>query len=476
MISFKKTLLLGLTTATLAGCAVVSPEKQRQQVAALAGARAGQPVEPSALARAPDAATRRAIDALLAQALTADAAVQIALLNNPGLQARMATLQVSDADRAQAGSLPNPHFAFGRLVEGDKVELERALRFDVLGLLILPSRLQWQERQLALAQLEVAQDVIRLAAETRKAWVTAVAAQQTATYAADAREATAAAAELARRMVGAGNFSRYRQAKEQLQLADAAAQEARARQVAFSAREQLTRLMGLWGAQAQQFTLPERLPDLPAAPTEARDIEAQALRERLDVRAALDEHRHLAASQGLTRITGFVNALELTAQRNTTFDPAAGTRDTARGWELELPLPVFDWGHAHNARAEGLMLQASARVREVAVRARSEAREAYHGYRSAYDLARHYRDEIVPLRRFLNEETGLRYNGMLLSVWDWLADTRAQALTVASAIEAQRDFWIAETDLRTALTGTSPGALATLRAATPAGPANSGGH
>lgn len=462
--------------ATLAGCATVAPQPGREAVAALAQGRAGGLApEATAVGRAPDADTTRQIDALRATPLTADAAVRIALLNNPGLQARLALLQVTDADRAQAGQLPNPHFAFGRLVEGNTVELERALRFDVLGLLTLPWRLQWQERQQALAQLEVAQDVIRLAADARKAWFHAVAAQQTAAYTADAREATAAAAELARRMVGAGNFSRYRQAKEQLQLADAAAQEARARQAAFSAREHLTRLLGLWGAQTQ-FTLPERLPDLPAAPTETHDIEAQALRERLDVRAAVDEHRHLAASQGLTRATGFVNALEGSVKRNTRFDNAAGTRDTTRGWELELPLPVFDWGSARNARAEGLLLQASARVRDVAVRARSEAREAYHGYRSAYDLARHYRDEIVPLRRFLNEETGLRYNGMLLSVWDWLADTRAQALTVASAIEAQRDFWIADTDLHTALTGTSPGALATLRAATPAGASNSGGH
>lgn len=471
-----RALLTAGLLATLAGCASVAPQAGREAVAALAqGRTANVTPDAAALGRAPEADTVRQIDTLLAAPLTADAAVRIALLNNPGLQARLATLQVSDADRAQAGRLPNPHFAFGRLVEGDKVELERALRFDVLSLLTLPWRLQWQERQQALAQLEVAQDVIRLAADTRKAWFHAVAAQQTAAYTADAREATAAAAELARRMVGAGNFSRYRQAKEQLQLADAAAQEARARQAAFSAREQLTRLLGLWGTQAQ-FTLPERLPDLPAAPTEARDIEAQALRERLDVRAALDEHRHLAAAQGLTRATGFVNALDLSAKRSTSFDNAAGTRATARGWELELPLPVFDQGSARNARAEGLVLQAAGRVREVAVRARSEAREAYHGYRSAYDLARHYRDEIVPLRRFLNEETGLRYNGMLLSVWDWLADTRAQALTVASAIEAQRDFWIADTDLHTTLTGTSPGALATLRAATPAGPANSGGH
>jgi outer membrane protein, multidrug efflux system len=462
--------------ALLAGCATVSPEGQREQLVTLAGPRAGgSPLQASALAREPDAETTRAIDRLLARPLDAEAAVRIALLNNPGLQASLAALQISDADRAQAGRLPNPHLAFCRMVEGGAVEIERALRLDLLALLTLPWRLQWQERQHALAQLQAAQDVIRLAADTRKAWFNAVAAQQTAAYARDAREATEAAAELARRMVRAGNFSRYRQAKEQAQLADAAAQEARARQAAFSAREQLTRLMGLWGGHTA-YTLPDRLPELPQAPANLSDVEARALRERLDVRAARDESRYVAESLGLTRATGFINALELSAGRNTHFDNTAGTRDTAKGWELELPLPIFDWGNARNARAEGIYLQSAARVREVAVRARSEAREAWQGYHTAWDLARHYRDEIVPLRKFLNEETLLRYNGMLLSVWDLLADTRQQALAVASAIEAQRDFWIADTDLQTALTGTSPGALATFRAAAAASPTDAGGN
>jgi outer membrane protein, multidrug efflux system len=476
MTPVQNTALALATLILLAGCATVSPDGQRDQVAGLTGARStGMPLNAAALAREPDADTARSIDALLAQPLTAEAAVRIALLNNPALQASLATLQVSDADRVQAGRLPNPHFAFGRMREGDKVELERMLRFDVLGLLTLPWRMQWQDRQNALAQLQAAQDVIRLAADTRKAWLNAVAAQQTTAYARDAREATEAAAELARRMVRAGNFSRYRQAKEQSQLADAAAQEARARQTAFSAREQLTRILGLWGGQAQ-YTLPDRLPELPLAPVEWQGAEARALSERLDVRAARDESRYVAESMGLTRATGFINALELSVKRNTTFDNAAGTRDTATGWELELPLPIFDWGSARNARAEGLYLQSAARVRDVAVRARSEAREAYHGYRTAYDLARHYRDEVVPLRKFLNEETLLRYNGMLLSVWDLLADTRQQALTVASAIEAQRDFWIADTDLQTALTGTSPGGLSPLKAAATTGGADTRSH
>ena len=105
------------------------------------------------------------------------------------------------------------------------------------------------------------------------------------------------------------------------------------------------------------------------------------------------------------------------------------------------------------------MLQASARVREVAVRARSEAREAYHGYRSAYDLARHYRDEIVPLRRRVADENLLRYNGMLIGVFDLLADTRAQILSVTGYVEALRDFWVADADLQMAMIGRVEGPL-----------------
>jgi outer membrane protein TolC len=114
-------------------------------------------------------------------------------------------------------------------------------------------------------------------------------------------------------------------------------------------------------------------------------------------------------------------------------------------------------------------MQSAAQVQETAVIARSEAREAYFSYRTMYDLARHYRDEVVPLRKFIGEEMVLRYNGMLASTWDLLADSRAQVLAVNSAIEAQRDFWLAETDLQTALTGISPGAMAGATASAGAG-------
>ena len=164
---------------------------------------------------------------LARQPLDADTAVRIALLNNPGLEQSLAALAISDADRVAAAQLPNPHFAFARLREGQTLELERMLSFNVLQLLTLPWRAQDADRALQRARLQAAQQVIRAAADTRKVWVQAVAARQTAMYLRDAREAAEAGAELARRMARVGNFSRLQQAREQALLADVAAQLAR---------------------------------------------------------------------------------------------------------------------------------------------------------------------------------------------------------------------------------------------------------
>ena len=419
----------------------------------------------------PDTERPSVAELLQRRPLDADTAVRVALANSPALDASMAQLAIGVAERQQAAQWPNPHLAFGRLREGQSLEIERMLSFNVLQLVTLPWRVRIANDQLALTRLQAAQDVIRTAADTRKAWIAAVAAAQTARYLHDAREAAEAGAELARRMALVGNISRLQQAREQSTLADLTAQLARAEQSAVAGREKLTRLMGLWGTDTQ-YVLPDRLPDLPAALPDRGDIEATALRERLDVRAARDEVRQVAATLGFTRATGVLDALQLGVVRNTHFD--GGERSTTRGFELELPLPIFDWGQARNARAEATYMQSAARVRDVAVRARSEAREAWHGWRTAHDLARHYRDEVVPLRKFIQEETLLRYNGMLTSVWDLLGETRNHVQAVNGAIAAQRDFWLADTDLRTALTGMSPGAMAAPGAAATAPTATQG--
>jgi outer membrane protein TolC len=252
-------------------------------------------------------------------------------------------------------------------------------------------------------------------------------------------------------MEGTGNFTRLDRMREEVFHAETSAQLARARLAAAAGRERLTRLLGLSGGDAA-YRLPGRLPELPAGKPEFKEIEARAMTERLDVRAAKLETERLAGSLGLTRATRFVNVLEL--------GPAATKEDPEpwkRGFEVSLQLPIFDWGGARVAKAESIYMQALYRVAETAVNARSEVREAYSAYHTAYDEAKRYRDEIVPLRKKIAEENMLRYNGMLISVFELLADAREQVGAAIACIEALRDFWLSESDLQAAFNGPPTG-------------------
>jgi outer membrane protein TolC len=389
---------------------------------------------------------------ILREPLSADAAVELALLNNRGLQASFSRLGIAESDLVEAGRLRNPVFSFGRLaLGGGALEIERSVVFDVLSLLTLPMAQQVQQRNFEQAQFKAAFDAVGIASETRRAYFGAVAAQELVEYFRQVKEAAEASSELARRMLEAGNFNKLAQMREQAFHADATIGLARAQQQAVVERERLTRLLGL-SAEQPGFKLPERLPDLPKEPTEPGNAEQTAIEKRLDVLMARRSMEATARSLGLTKATRFVDGLEL-GYRNRS---ETGER-RANGYEVELPLPLFDFGSVRAARAEATYMQAVHRTAEVAVNARSEVRESYSAYRTAYDLARHYRDEVVPLRKRISEENLLRYNGMLIGVFELLADSREQVRSVTGYVQALRDFWLAETNLQTALTGRSPG-------------------
>ncbi len=435
-----------LAVAVLAGCASVEPGSALSGVQSLTKTHTGQPLTAD---RSADELTRTAnkVDELLRQPLAIDTAVQIALLNNRGLQARLQQLGITEAEVSQASRLPNPGFSFGRMTKGDEIELERGLHFNLARLLTLPLVSRLEERRLQSVQREVAMDVLSLAADTRKAWVQAVAADESLRYMRQVQEAAEASAELARRLQQAGNFNALMRLREQGFYADAALGLARAEQAQRASRERLTRLMGLWGEQLN-FKLPERLPDLPDAPKDQPDIERQAMAQRLDVQAARLAAEQTAKNLQLTQVTRFISVFELGLVRNTSNE---GPRQT--GWEVGLELPLFDWGGARTAKAEGIYMQSLHQAAATAINARSEVREAYGNYRASYDIARHHRDEIVPLKKRISDEQLLRYNGMLIGVFELLADARSQIGSVNASIEALRDFWLAKADLDMALIG-----------------------
>lgn len=438
----------------LSGCAAFSPDRGFDAVRTAVKARTGQELTWSRTDRDREQALAAARK-LLAAPLTPDAAVRIALLNNQGLQATYADVGIAEADLVQAGRLRNSGFSFARLRRADELEIERTFIIDVLALLTLPVRTDLERRRFEITRTRVAAEVLQVAADTRRAYYRAVAAQEAAKYAEQVKEAADASAELARRMAAAGNFSALDHAREQVFYAEATAQLARSRQTRRAERERLTHLMGL-SAHDIRYTLPDRLPELPKAARSGDDLEARALETRLDVTSAMQEAQSVAASLGLTRVTGFFSVLELGYQRNS---ETGQPRQT--GYEIELRLPIFDWGGAKLARAELTYMQAANRAADLAVRAQSEVREAYGAYRTAFDIARHYRDEIVPLRKRISDENVLRYNGMLISVFELLADARQQIASVNEYIEALREFWIADVNLELAATGRSPGAMQT---------------
>ena len=450
--------LLALFAAALllGGCASFSPDGGLAVVEQATKERLGKDLR-WARSDADRAAIEQRVTALLAQPLSVDDAVQLALLNNRGLQAAFDELGITEAEVVQAGRLPNPGFSFARLRRGDEVELERGLHFNLARLVAMPLMRQMEERRFKQAQGAAATAVLSLAAQTRVAYFNALAAEETVRYTRQVMQAAQASAELARRMEQVGNFSKLQRAREQAFYADAALNLARAEQAQRATRERLTRQLGVWGAQTQ-FTLPPRLPDLPPQANDLPDVERLAMAQRLDVQGAKLAVEQTARNLGLTRATRFVNVLELGAIRN-----SSNEAPTQRGWEIGLELPLFDWGDARIARAQAVYMQTLNRAAETAVNARSEVREAYANYRFAYDIARHQRDEIVPLGQRIAAENVLRYNGMLIGVFELLADARLQIAGVNAAIQAQRDFWIAQSDLDMALIG-KPSLMA------PAGP------
>ncbi len=451
----------------LAGCTTFSPDGGFGPVQQAAKDRLGKDLVIAKTDTDLDTIDRRVAE-LLAQPLSADAAVQIALLNNRGLQASFRELGLTEAEVVQSGRLPNPAFAFGRKTAGNEVELEYFLAFNIARLIALPLINEVEARRFQQVQGATVMEMLSLAADTRKAWIAAVAADESVRYMRQVLDAAEASAELARRMAAVGNFNALQRAREQSFQADAALNVARAMQAQRASRERLIRLMGLWGEQTL-FTLPERLPSLPDEPADQPDIERTAMAQRLDVQGAKLAAEHTAKNLQLTKTTRFVNLLEFGLSRKT-FNEGP----SENGWEIAIELPIFDWGDARIAQGEAIYMQSVHRAAETAVNARSEVREAYGSYRTAYDIARQYRDQIVPLRQQIAEQNLLRYNGMLIGVFELLADARVQIASVNSSIEALRDFWIAQADLEMAMVG-KPGPQIALAGAVAAPAADGGG-
>jgi len=445
------------------GCASVSPERGHDQVSSMISERTGHKTRwekgPPGEAQIADWVRKVA-----GEGLTRDRAVEIALVNNPGLQATYEELGVSQADMVQAGLLRNPAFGMDlgfRLNNGETDELRFSLVQDFLDLFVLPLRKQIASEQFAADTLNVANRALEVVADVEKAFVAAQASVELVAFRRTVVEGAGAAADLSQRQLEAGNVSELDRATEAATYQQAKLDLAREEVDLLEARERVNRLLGLWG-ETTSWRFAEPLPPPPDEDPNLEHLEAFAMNRRLDVAVAKRRAALMAKAVDLARSTRYVGRLDIGVDLHQ--DPN-GPR--LLGPNLVIELPIFDQRQAVIARLEAQRREQERRLQEVAIDARSEVRLAALRLETGRQIFQHYRDVVLPLRKTAAEQALLHYNGMFISVFQLIAVKQSEVDARRGYLEAERDYWNARAELARALGGSLPPARPKPKAAPP---------
>jgi outer membrane protein TolC len=426
----------------LSGCVSFSKDGGFNEVSSIVEHRSGYQAN-WAHTESEIAKNQKIVANLLNETLTAETAVRIALFNNPGLQASLSELGIQEADLVQAGRFKNPILSYAKVPQDGILEIERTIMFDVMHLLTMPIRIKIEQKKFQQAKLQAAMTILRYAFDTKKAYFEAIAATESLHYMQQIKEATQASSMLGRQMVQVGNWSRLQLAHEQSLYSELKIRVGESKLHCQQTKEQLSQLMGL--ENPNLINLPERLPALPHSIANIENVQHQVA-NRLDIqiqRLALDA---LCKNIGLKQTMRFSNVLDVGYIRNSTQGDSP-----KNGYEIDLQIPIFDWGDASLAKAKAQYMQSVWQLRQTTLNAHSQVRMAYGAYQTKFEIAKLYRDEILPNHKVISKENILRYNGMLISSFELLADTREQISSVNAYIEAQKDFWVAKTEVESAL-------------------------
>ncbi len=453
--------LAGIGVVGLAGCATVPGDAEFGDVQKAVAQRDGRLVHWRGRT-AEDAGVDTAVRTMLQKELTADDAVQIALLNNLTLQATYQELGVAQADVVQAGLLRNPVLSLERRFSGQAAEFD--LVWDFLDLFFIPLRKRVAGAAFEAAKLRVADAVLTTAAETREAFYTLQGAQQMLEMRRSVAQATAASADAAKRLRDAGNTTLLALRNEQKLATQAKLDLAAAEATVVQDRERLNVLLGVWGTNTD-WKVASRLPELPSSENPGKGLESIAISRRLDLAAAREEIQVAAQSLGLARASRFIPDANIGIHSEREPDGL-----NTIGPSISFPLPFFDQGQAVLARGGARLRQAQQRYAALAVEIRSQVRAKYSRMIYARDRAQYYRREVLPLSAQVVDQTQLQYNAMQTGVFQLLQAKQAQIDAGREYIETLREYWVARSELEKALGGRMKAVASTAPATQPAAP------
>jgi outer membrane protein, heavy metal efflux system len=394
--------------------------------------------------------TSAIVQKLLKKPLTVSSAVQIALLNNRGLQATFEEVGIAQADVIEAVTLPNPSVDFEvqfPLVAGTLNRYAWLVAQEFVRLLMIPLKKKLSEERLEAIELRVADETLDLVARVKAAYFMVQADQQLISRLKLIQETHAASLELAQKQYKAGNITDLALLQSQASYSQGRLDIVRAERDLRDKREELTRLLGLWGPQTAWKIRGDIMP-IPDSDFSVKGLESLAVAQRLDLRAAHRDLMSIVTALGLTRIYRWVPVLEF---------GFAGERDIEgalnMGPSFRLEIPIFNQGQARIAKATSELRRAENRLAALAVEIRSETRELRDRLISLRDMAKFYHDDLLPTRIKIVNRALLEYNAMQLSPYELFLAKSQEMEAERSYIDTVRDYWITRAKLERTVGG-----------------------
>ncbi len=433
----------------LAGCASVEPRPGFEDVRGEVSERTGLRVRWES-GSGEDAQARAAVRDLLARELTADSAVQVALLNNRDLRAMYEELSIAQADLVRAGLLRNPVFdaALRWPAPGSGYGVDLGVAMGFLDIVWIPARRAIAGAAFERVKLSVSGRILGLAGDVRRAYYESVAAEQRVEMLETVVAAFGASYELAERLHAAGNIRDLDLTAERAAYEEARVELSRAGMAAAAQREALNELMGVWGDQAA-WTGAARLPEIAADDLPAgAEAERRAVERSLDLAAARREVEVSARRLGIARPEAVFGDADLGVEAEREIDGAWSV-----GPGVSVPVPIFDQGRSASLEARAELAAAAERMHALAVRVRARARLLSAAAAEARERAEYYRAVILPLRERMVREMQLQYNAMQVSPLQLLEARRDQARAGGEYVRALRDYWVSRTRLEVLLAG-----------------------
>lgn len=388
------------------------------------------------------------ISSAVLEELTADAAIQIALLNNPQVQATFEELGIARADLVEAKLLSNPSFEIEVRyphVTGLKTNIEYLITSSILDIFLLPLRTRLASIEFEQTKLKVSNEILDLAFEVRKTYYELIAEKKKITHLESTVELASIIRDISSKQIAIGNINTLEFQLAHARFLESKLEFSRSQADVIRLREKLNRLLGF--SSDIYLLLPEHLPDADYLGFDVCALESIALEQRLDLRVARFEVARLSHMLGLKEWWTNTNLkVGLAGKRD-----ADGTSLIGPGFSGEIP--IFNYGQASRIRLFAQLRQAVDKLTELEIRVLSQVREAHKLLMSYLKIINDYQDHLLPMRSHISASSEELYNVMGLGVDKLLEHKWQEVVATQNYTESLRKYLVARVELDRALGG-----------------------